>query len=272
MAASKPLFSTYVEPLKDKPDDELQPEPKTQYQDNYNDFDNDDKEQYDDDFDDYDSDEYKPTKKTATGGGYDGYGSYGTKQNKKKQMSPQQFKDIDLESLFFSDDDNFDIARKICEFYDEEFGDKDTVFSLSYTISICFYIIYITIYIPSCMVADIGKKPAMSYWVSGEYVRRHDNIQNKRIIVYRACKHIPAKQPIVTHKQFVEFVKKLSIKYEDESTDIICDLMDKEFGDGCHYCRSSIENASYDIYSRFSDDYDAGFRLPSGAYVIAWRR
>lgn len=123
-----------------------------------------------------------------------------------------------------------------------------------------------------CMVADIGKKPAMSYWVSGDYVRRHDNIQNKRIIVYRACKHIEAKKPLVSHDEFVEFVKKLSIEYEDESTDIICDLMDKEFGDGCHYCRSSIENASYDIYSRFSDDYDAGFRLDSGAYVIAWRR
>eukprot|EP00483_Globobulimina_turgida_P003884 UN03892 len=121
------------------------------------------------------------------------------------------------------------------------------------------------------MVSDIGKKPAMSYWVAGDYIRRHDDIANKRVIVYKACKHTPAKQPLVSHDEFVDFVKDISTQYEDESVDKICGIMDDRFGDGCHYCRSN-PGCHYDIYSRFSDDYDAGFKLQSGVYIIAWRR
>lgn len=113
MSAKKPLFSTYVEPLEDKPLDGQEAEPKKEYNDDLE-----QKEQYDDDFDDYDPDDYNTSSKNSSGS---------SKKKGKKKMTAQQFKDVDLESLFFSDDDNFDIARKICEFYDEQFGDKDAV-------------------------------------------------------------------------------------------------------------------------------------------------
>ena len=119
MAAKKFGISTYVEPLQDKPESGYQPQTNSQYQDDYNDHDQ-KEEQYDDDFDDYDPNDYKPSKKKSKSKG-------SSKKSRKKKMTPQEFKDVDLESLFFSDDENFDIAKKICEFYDEQFGDKDTV-------------------------------------------------------------------------------------------------------------------------------------------------
>ena len=84
----------------------------------------------------------------------------------KKTMSVQEFKDVPLRQLFEDDDalkDNYDIAKKICKFYDGQFGDTDTV----------------------CMVAERGKQPAMSYWVKGEYVRKHRDIAGKHIIAWR---------------------------------------------------------------------------------------
>lgn len=81
-----------------------------------------------------------------------------------------------------------------------------------------------------------------------------------------------AKEPIVNSAEFEKYVKKISIKHEKKPVDFICDLMDKKFGEGCHYARSTVKPARYDVYSRFSDSYDAGFYLESGAYIIAWRR
>ncbi len=141
------------------------------------------------------------------------------------------------------------MCQKICRYYDDKFGNTDTV----------------------CMISDIGKKPAMSYWIADEYIRRHENIQNKRIIVYKACKHQEAKKPIVSRDEFTEFVKKISIQYENDDVSKITDIMDEEFGPGCHYCRGN-PGCHYDIFSRFNDDYDAAFKLESGAYIIAWRR
>jgi len=171
----------------------------------------------------------------------------------KKTLSVKEFNEVPIGKIFANDSslkDNYDIARKICKFYDGQFGDTDTV----------------------CMVAESGKQPAISYWVKGDYVRKHKNIQGKHILVYRACKHRPAKEPIVSGAEFEEYVKKISIKHEKDSVHTICDLIDKKFGMGCHYARSTIARANYDIYSRFSDKYDAGFKLKSGAYIIAWRR
>ena len=117
-----------------------------------------------------------------------------------------------------------------------------------------------------------GKQPAISYWVKGDYVRKHKDIAGKHILVYRACKHRPCKQPKVSQSEFEGYVKKMSIKHENSSVNKICDLLDSKFGDGCHYARSTTKRPAYDIYSRFSDKYDAGFKLPSGSYIIAWRR
>eukprot|EP01083_Nonionella_stella_P027564 75956_1 len=218
------MFSTYVEPLQDKPGSGGAPS-----QPDYDDVEEKDDKSYNDDYDDYKKD---------------------PNANNNKKMTAEAFLSVRLEDLFDEGDENYDIAKKICFYYDEQFGNKNTV----------------------CMVSDIGKKPAMSYWVDGDYVRKHDDIYGKRIIVYKACKHQPANKPIVSHDEFVDFVKKLSIENENESVNTICDLLDKEFGDGCHYCRSDIENAHYDIYCRYNDEYEAAFKLPSGAYVISWRR
>eukprot|EP01083_Nonionella_stella_P088613 247077_1 len=171
-----------------------------------------------------------------------------------KPMSVAQFKSIDIEQFVLNDDslrDNYEIARKICKTFDKQFGDTDTV----------------------CLVAETGKQPQISYWCQGDYVRKDKNICNgKHILIYRANKHIPAKQPIVSHEEFVKFIKQLSLKNRDQSCAKIGDILDDTFGKGCHYARSKTKKPAYDIYCRFSNKYECGFRLPSGSYIIAWRR
>ena len=219
MSSNQPLISTYVEPLQDKPldGDKVKEEPVAQIaDDDYKESDNDDNNQ----------------------------------KQKNVKMTTEEFMNVSLKDLFDENDDNFDIAKKICLFYDEQFGNQDTV----------------------CMVSEIGKKPAMSYWVGEDFIRRHDDICKKRIVVYRACKHIAAKKPIASQDEFEEFVKKTVSENENASANTIGDILDEKFGEGCHFCRSDIENPQFSVYSRYSDGYNAQFRLPSGAYVVAWRR
>merc|ERR1712228_665992 len=155
--------------------------------------------------------------------------------NQKKKMTTEEFMNVSLKDLFDENDDNFEIAKAICSFYDEKFGNDDTV----------------------AMVSEIGKKPAMSYWVSDDFIRRHDDICKKRI---------------VSQNDFEEFVKKTVTENEDASANAIGDILDQKFGDGCHFCRSDIQNPEYSVYSRYSDGYNANFKLPNGTYVVAWRR
>eukprot|EP01083_Nonionella_stella_P260643 888414_1 len=169
----------------------------------------------------------------------------------KHIMSVKEFNKVPLKNLIIGDDglkDNYDIAKKICKFFDSQFGDTDTV----------------------CVVAEKGKQPAISFYCKGNYVRKHKNIAGKHILIYRACKHQPAKEPILSREEFENYVKKLSIEHEKSDVNTICDIMDKELGLGCHYARSTTKRPRYDIYSRFSDKYDCGFNTASGAYVIAW--
>jgi len=175
------------------------------------------------------------------------------KRKNKKKLTVEEFKAVSLEDLIENDVDildNYDLAKKICKFFDSQFDDTDTV----------------------CMVAEKDKQPAISYWVKGSYVRKHKNICGKHILVYRACRHTDAKEPIVSKSKFESFIKKISIEYENGSVNTIADKMDNKFGDGCHYARSSTKKPQYDIYCRFSDKYECGFKLPSGSYIIAWRR
>ena len=175
------------------------------------------------------------------------------RRKNKKKLTVQEFKSVSLEDLIENDIDildNYDIAKKICKFFDSQFDDTDTV----------------------CIVAEKDKQPTISYWVKGQYVRKHKNICGKHILVYRACKHIQAKEPILSQSKFESYIKKISIEYENNSVNKIADLMDNKFGDGCHFARSTTKKPAYDIYCRFSDKYECGFKLPSGSYVIAWRR
>mmetsp|Transcript_47851 Transcript_47851/g.79381 ORF Transcript_47851/g.79381 Transcript_47851/m.79381 type:complete len:211 (-) Transcript_47851:275-907(-) len=174
-----------------------------------------------------------------------------TGKHKSNKVTAEQFKELDISHLVDEDDDNFDIAAQVCKYFDDKFGDKDTV----------------------ALVADTGKFPAISYWLSGDYVRKHENLNGKHVLVYKACKHIPAKQPTVSKSEFEKYVKQVSIKHKHEKCAVIADILGEKFGEGCHYARSTEKsNASYEIAARFSDGYDASFSLESGEYITAWRR
>mmetsp|Transcript_14713 Transcript_14713/g.22132 ORF Transcript_14713/g.22132 Transcript_14713/m.22132 type:complete len:230 (-) Transcript_14713:162-851(-) len=228
--SNKPLFSTYVEPLQDKDTQASGTGSNSNYNNAYDNENDDDDMKYT-----QQQDAAAPTSK-ASG---------------NKKITADEFKKFDISHLVNSDDDNFDIAKRICMFFDDKFGDKNTV----------------------ALVAETGKFPAISYWLSGDYLRKHENMNGKHVMVYKACKHIAAKEPIVSPSEFEKYMKRISIEHEQDKCVTIMDIMDEKFGEGCHYARSlSKGHAGYEIYARFSDDYDAAFKLESGAYVTAWRR
>eukprot|EP01084_Bolivina_argentea_P132317 233512_1 len=240
-ADKKPMFSTYIEPLQDAPEpseSNTEPEPHSN-----SDLQQKQSPQYDD------LDEKQPSKYDDN----EAPAAVNRSQYENKRMSSSEFGSVALAEIFENDNtlqDHFDIAKKICKYYDEQLDDRNTV----------------------CVVSEPGKQPAISYWVNGDYVRKESNIGGKDLLIYRAISHKEAKKPIVSQSQFEAFVKQISVDYEQSSVDAICDMMDDKFGKGCHYARSKQKTPEFDIYARFTDKYDASFRLPSGAYVIAWRR
>ena len=161
-------------------------------------------------------------------------------------MSVDEFKSISLKSCL-GKGDNFDIAKRICKFYDNLFNDTDTV----------------------ALVSNIDLKPSYSVTMEGNYKRIETYKRDgKYIIVYRAKPH---KNPnVIVNKQcFKSVVKGLAID-NDNTYDILIQL-NKLFGEGCHVVRS--KKISFDIYSRFSDGYECELRLPNGGdYILAWRR
>jgi len=162
------------------------------------------------------------------------------------KMSVNEFKTISLKSCF-GNGDNFDIAKRICKFYDDIFGDTDTV----------------------CLVSAVDLKPSHSLSVEGAYKRSEClHREGKYILVFRARPHIAA-TVLVSKQCFKSVVKGLSM--DNESPADIGRQMDSLFGSGCHVVRS--DRISFDIYSRFSDGYECELRLPNGGdYVLAWRR
>eukprot|EP01084_Bolivina_argentea_P130846 230999_1 len=187
---------------------------------------------------------------------YSGDGD-GIEQDKNsKKMSANEFKNINLYEIIGKNNnlnDNYEIAKDISKYFDNIFGDTDTV----------------------CLVSEIGKQPAISYWIKGQYVRKDRNILNgKYVLIYRSCKHIPANKPIIKHNEFEKFVKNISIKYNNKSVNFICEKLDEKFGDGCHFIRCHLKTYNaFDVYCRFSDQYECSFKLmDSKHYIIAWRR
>eukprot|EP01083_Nonionella_stella_P071919 193515_1 len=161
-------------------------------------------------------------------------------------MSVAEFKSISLRD-YIGKGDNFDIAKRICKFYDELFNDTDTV----------------------CLVANVGLKPDHSFAVEGQYKRKETfTREGKYVFVYRAKPHLDTK--VMVNKQcFKSVVKGLAMDYES-AVDVVTSL-NALFGVGCHVVR--CKKVSFDIYSRFSDGYECELRLPSGGdYVLAWRR
>ena len=174
-------------------------------------------------------------------------------KRKRRGMTVEEFVSIPLDDLVDPDIESLDhyaMAKRICHFFDAQFGDTDTV----------------------CLVAESGKQPAFSYWVRDRFVRKQTHLFGRHVLIYRACGHRAAKQPVVTQQEFEEFVKGISIGNDQEPVDAIADQMDERFGAGCHFARSTAKKADFDIYCRFSDKYECAFKLPTGGYVIAWRR
>ena len=160
-------------------------------------------------------------------------------------MSVDEFKSISLKSCL-GKGDNFDLAKRICKFYDQLFNDTDTV----------------------ALVSNIDLKPLYSISIEGNY-KRIENYkrEGKYVLVYRAKPHKNA-NVIVDKQCFKSVVKGLSI--DNENTKDILNSLNKLFGNGCHVVRS--KKISFDIYSRFSDGYECELRLPNGDYILAWRR
>mmetsp|Transcript_71205 Transcript_71205/g.113194 ORF Transcript_71205/g.113194 Transcript_71205/m.113194 type:complete len:249 (+) Transcript_71205:55-801(+) len=248
------MITTYVEPLQDKPASGNHQNDQ-QYESKQEEDDYDDNEQHynqynDNDDEDEDEDDISPKKASYHNDNNNFNNADNNKAEANKTMTVEEFKSARLDVLFDDDDDYFDIGKKICHFFDDKFGDTDTV----------------------CLVAATDQSPAISYWVRGQYVRKDLDIGGKHIMVYRACKHVPPKEPVLTQAQFEKYVQELSEEYEKETVDTIGDMMDKKLGDGCHYARSTVQNNHYDVYARFKDQYDASFKIKSGSFIIAWRR
>ena len=168
------------------------------------------------------------------------------REGSESVMSIEEFKSISLKSCL-GKGDNFDIAKRICKFYDQLFNDTDTV----------------------ALVSNIDLKPSYSVTMESNYKRIESyKREGKYIIVYRAKPHVNPN--VIVNKQcFKSCVKGLSIDNED-TNDILAQL-NKLFGNGCHVVRS--KKISFDIYSRFSDGYECELRLPNGGdYILAWRR
>ena len=168
------------------------------------------------------------------------------REGSESVMSVEEFKSISLKSCL-GKGDNFDIAKRICKFYDQLFNDTDTV----------------------ALVSNIDLKPSYSVTMESNYKRIESyKREGKYIIVYRAKPHIDPN--VIVNKQcFKSCVKGLSMDNED--TNDILSQLNKLFGNGCHVVRS--KKISFDIYSRFSDGYECELRLPNGGdYILAWRR
>merc|ERR1712129_349757 len=90
----------------------------------------------------------------------------------------------------------------------------------------------------------------------------------KFVLIYRAKPHIPTTN-LLKKDIFRNMVKNICKNHKD--TQSIVNKMNKAFGNGCHIVQS--DNASFGVYSIFSDKYQCQFKLKeSGRYIIAWRR
>lgn len=160
-------------------------------------------------------------------------------------MTEDEFSEESLEEFIKSGGDDFDIAKRICKWFDKKFGDTDTV----------------------AIVADKGKGPKLSYWSKANYQRKDKNLSGKYVFVYRACKHIEAKC-VIKKEKFEKFVRDLAMEYKKPHE--IADRLDSKFGEGCHVARAKHDQ--FDVYCRYSNGYMSDILLPNGDFIVAWRR
>merc|ERR1712032_1054315 len=98
---------------------------------------------------------------------------------------------------FFEDDkrknDNFEVARRICKYFDHLFGDKDTV----------------------CLVADTDAKVKYCICAQESYQRAKKlGRRGKFILIYRAEPHVETKN-VVKKNEFRKIVNKIAMKSSD---------------------------------------------------------
>ena len=142
-------------------------------------------------------------------------------------------------------DDHFDIAKAICNYFDAECGDTDTV----------------------AIVSEANHGPNTAYWSKGEYHRVEHDVAGKYIMVYRACKAVPAQVKVPTDI-FESCVRGLCV--DNVHSQLIADKLDALFGEGCHVSIASHDQ--FEVFCRYSDGYICESPLKGTDFVVAWRR
>eukprot|EP01083_Nonionella_stella_P025821 71121_1 len=169
------------------------------------------------------------------------------KKPKKKKCTVKQFMKVNLKKFVKKfDGDNFDVAKAVCKHFDDLTEDTDTV----------------------TIVSDKGQGPNTAYWSKGDYNRVEKDCLGKYIMIYRACKHVQTTVK-VNQDIFESCVKGLCMDNLGHSQ-LIADKLDAVFGEGCHVSLASHDD--FEVFCRYSDGYICEVELPSGDFVVAWRR
>eukprot|EP00485_Elphidium_margaritaceum_P002678 CAMPEP_0202698664 /NCGR_PEP_ID=MMETSP1385-20130828/11913_1 /ASSEMBLY_ACC=CAM_ASM_000861 /TAXON_ID=933848 /ORGANISM="Elphidium margaritaceum" /LENGTH=185 /DNA_ID=CAMNT_0049355427 /DNA_START=97 /DNA_END=654 /DNA_ORIENTATION=- len=171
----------------------------------------------------------------------------------KEGPNEEQFKQLKISHLVDKKKNNYDIAKAICGFYDELYGDTDTV----------------------CIITDEEKAhPAVGAWAKGNFQRMEKNMNGKYLFLYRATKHEKQtnfKTTTLKPEKFKAKAEEYANAFYDKKIEITAEALDKDFKDGCHIVR--CPHKQFDVFCRYSDGFQCEFKLPNKEiYICAWRR
>eukprot|EP00483_Globobulimina_turgida_P000641 UN00641 len=171
----------------------------------------------------------------------------------KAGPSEDQFKKLKISHLIDKKKKNYDIAKKICEFYDDLYNDTDTV----------------------CIITDTQlAHPAVGAWAKGNFQRMEKNMNGKYLFIYRASQHEKQshfKSKIVKPDKFENACRQYADAFYDKKIEVTAEALDKDFNGGVHVVRCSQNQ--FDVFCRFNDKFQCEFKLPKKEiYVVAWRR
>ena len=111
----------------------------------------------------------------------------------KDGPSVEQFKKLKISNLVTANNTNYDIAKAICNFYDDLYNDTDTV----------------------CIATDAKlAKPAVGAWGKGDFTRLEKNMEGKWLFIYRASKHVDQsafKTAVLKPEKFKAKVKEYAV-------------------------------------------------------------
>ena len=171
----------------------------------------------------------------------------------KDGPTEEQFKKLKISQFVDKKKNNYDIAKAICQFYDDLYNDTDTV----------------------CIITDTElAHPAVGAWAKGNYQRMEKNMNGKYLFIYRASKH-EKQSNFKSNKpkpdKFKAKVEEYANAYYQDKIEVTAEALDKDFKGGCHIVRCS--HNKFDVYCRFNDKFQVETKLPNkNIYIVAWRR